>query len=213
MDKCTILFQGDSITDGNRGRTDDPNHILGHSYAYIAASEIGYKYADKNYNFINKGVSGDTADDLYARWQDDCIKHEPDIISILVGINDAAKEIEDTNDIACTDYESTLRLIIEKTTKHLSNTKLILIEPFILDTGNKEKEEYQKLLENIQIKQNIVCNLAKEYDALFIPLQDRFNKVIKIKPASYWIWDSVHPTYAGHGLIANAWLEDTKDLF
>ena len=36
----TIVFQGDSITDGNRGRNSDPNHIHGHGYQYILASEI-----------------------------------------------------------------------------------------------------------------------------------------------------------------------------
>lgn len=213
MQKQTILFQGDSITDGNRGRSDDPNHILGHCYAYIAAAELGYSSLDKNYEFINKGISGNTAADLYARWQKDCLSLNPDIVSILVGINDAAEELVAPHKLLCSRYDATLRLMLNQTKEVLPDIKIILMEPFILDSGNKEREEYQKLLKNVQEKQQTIRNLAKEFNATFIPLQDRFHEAAKKKTANYWIWDSIHPTYAGHGLIAHAWLEDTRDMF
>lgn len=83
-----ILFQGDSITDGNRGRDEDPNHILGHSYAYIIGGKLGNERAEENLVFYNRGVSGDRISDLYARWNEDAISLQPDIISILIGVND-----------------------------------------------------------------------------------------------------------------------------
>lgn len=93
-----ILFQGDSITDGSRGRDEDPNHILGHSYAYIAAAKLAYENPayenpEKNLEFINKGNSGDTSADLYARWQRNALNLKPDYISILIGTNDISQEV------------------------------------------------------------------------------------------------------------------------
>ena len=85
----TILFQGDSITDGNRDRKEDPNHILGHGYAFIIASKLGFELARNEPHFINRGVSGNRVSDLYARWDDDAISLKPDMISILIGVNDA----------------------------------------------------------------------------------------------------------------------------
>ena len=213
MNNCKVLFQGDSITDGKRGRGSDPNHILGHGYAFICAAFMGYKYPEKNYHFINKGVSGDTAGDLYARWPNDTLDLSPDIISILVGINDSAKEAKSEERFRCLRYKSTLKLILDQTTKILPNAKFILMEPFTLNTGNIEKEDYEKLYTLVKEKQREAKELSQEYNTEFVPLQKRFEQAIKSKPTDYWIWDSIHPTYNGHGLIANAWLEDTKQLF
>ena len=81
-----ILFQGDSITDGNRGRNADPNHILGHGYAFIIAAKYGAAFAALNLDFMNRGVSGNTVLALQKRWAKDTIELKPDVLSILVGI-------------------------------------------------------------------------------------------------------------------------------
>src|SRR5436190_18411808 len=81
-----ILFQGDSITDGNRGRSADPNHILGHGYAFIIAAKYGAAYADRNLTFLNRGVSGNKVTDLAKRWQKDTLELKPDVLSILIGV-------------------------------------------------------------------------------------------------------------------------------
>src|SRR3954470_23665676 len=83
-----ILFQGDSITDGNRGRSLDPNHILGHGYAFIVAAKYGSQYPKRHLTFLNRGVSGNTVADLTKRWDKDTIDLKPDVLSILIGIND-----------------------------------------------------------------------------------------------------------------------------
>ena len=88
-----LLFQGDSITDGGRGRSQDPNHILGQDYAYLLAASCGGHYPDKDWVFLNRGVSGNTVTDLAARWQNDTLALKPDILSILVGVNDAASVV------------------------------------------------------------------------------------------------------------------------
>ncbi len=87
-DHDTILFQGDSITDGNRGRSPDPNHILGHGYVFIIAAKYGAAFPERNLNFMNRGVSGNTVADLAQRWQQDTLDFKPDLLSILIGVND-----------------------------------------------------------------------------------------------------------------------------
>src|SRR3954463_6527239 len=88
-----ILFQGDSITDGNRGRNADPNHILGHGYVFLIAARHGAEFPAKKLDFINRGVSGDTVSDLERRWQKDALDLKPDILSILIGVNDNSRRI------------------------------------------------------------------------------------------------------------------------
>src|SRR5882757_4922710 len=91
-DAC-ILFQGDSITDGNRGRSADPNHILGHGYAFIIAAKYGATLADRNLTFLNRGISGNAVPDLKARWPKDSLDLNPDVLSILIGVNDQGRNL------------------------------------------------------------------------------------------------------------------------
>src|SRR5665213_406766 len=87
-DGTTFLFQGDSITDGNRSRNMDWNHVLGHGYAYLIAARLWFDLPHKGFHFFNRGVSGNTVTDLAARWDNDTIALKPDVLSILVGVND-----------------------------------------------------------------------------------------------------------------------------
>lgn len=91
--EARILFQGDSITDGNRGRGADPNHILGHGYAFIIAAKYGSLLAERNLNFMNRGISGNTVLDLEKRWTKDTLELKPDILSILIGVNDKGRKV------------------------------------------------------------------------------------------------------------------------
>jgi len=88
-----ILFQGDSITDGNCGRNEDPNHILGHGYVFLIAARHGAAFPDLKLDFINRGVSGNTVLDLEKRWQKDTLDLKPDILSILIGVNDDGRGV------------------------------------------------------------------------------------------------------------------------
>ncbi|RDC64004.1 GDSL-type esterase/lipase family protein [Adhaeribacter pallidiroseus] len=89
-DDFTFLFQGDSITEGNRTRNTDWNHVMGHGYAYIIAGKLGYAYPAKNFHFINRGISGNKITDLAARWQTDTLDLKPNLLSMLIGINDVS---------------------------------------------------------------------------------------------------------------------------
>lgn len=53
----TILFQGDSITDGGRSRNEDLNHVLGHGYAYLISSRLGMELASKQKRSITEALA------------------------------------------------------------------------------------------------------------------------------------------------------------
>ena len=203
-----ILFQGDSITDGGRIKNNntDLNHQIGHSYAYVISSKLGYKEYDKKYMFMNRGISGNRIADLYCRIQEDIINLRPDIVSILIGVNDAYFHFNNNSGSSPKKYEKIYRLIIEEIKENLPNSKLIICEPFILK-GNQNKENYYEWKELISEYQRIVKKLSKEYNIPLVLLQDKFNEMCSVMEPEYWVWDGVHPTEAGHYLIAEEWLK------
>jgi len=209
----TILFQGDSITDGKRSRNKDWNHVMGHGYVYLIASRLWFDYENKDLMFYNRGISGNKIQDLNARWQQDTLDLNPDVLSILIGVNDVPKIIE--NEYSIKKWEETYIQVLDKTTKALPNTHIILCEPFILPSNDmaridwtKERtESYQSVILEMQ---KIVKHLAEAYDAILIELQQPFLDACKKAPANYWIWDGIHPMPAGHELIARRWIKEVS---
>ena len=131
----TILFQGDSITDGNRSRNMDWNHVLGHGYAYLIAARLWYNFPEKGFHFFNRGVSGDTITDLATRWDLDTIALQPNLLSILVGVNDTLHAVNGDKNYTVASYEDDYRALLTKTRLLLPTIQLVLSEPFILPVG------------------------------------------------------------------------------
>ncbi|WP_342423870.1 SGNH/GDSL hydrolase family protein [Paenibacillus sp. FSL E2-0178] len=200
-----FLFQGDSITDGNRDRGNDLNHILGHGYAYIVGSKLGNELAELRPVFHNRGVSGDRISDLYARWNEDAIYLQPDVLSILVGVNDIWRTMMGDPGGITDRFERAYRHVLEETREVLPQTRLVLCEPFLLKVGAPAENwpEWLKLLTHYQ---EVVRSLAEEFEAVHVPLQAVFEAAAARTEAVYWVWDGVHPTAAGHDLIAAEWL-------
>jgi lysophospholipase L1-like esterase len=194
-----ILFQGDSITDGNRGRSADPNHILGHGYAFIIAARHGAAFPELNLDFINRGVSGNTVLDLEKRWQKDTLDLKPDVLSILIGVNDHAQHV------ALDQYEHVYDKLLTETKAANPGIKLVLGEPFVKPTG--------KINDDLTKRQEIVARLAQKHGAAIVHFQKVFDEAAKRAPADYWIWDSVHPTYRGHQLMADEWERVVRDFW
>jgi lysophospholipase L1-like esterase len=194
-----ILFQGDSITDMNRGRTDDPNHILGHSYAFLIAAKYGCDLPERHLVFINRGVSGNKVTDLQKRWQTDTLDLQPDLLSILIGVNDL------NANISADDYEKHYDQLLDQTTHALPSIRLVLCEPFGLPVG-KYKDNWNQRKADLAALQKIVQKLGDKYHATVVHLQTVFDEACKKAPADYWIWDGVHPTYSGQQLVANEWV-------
>jgi len=201
-----ILFQGDSITDGNRGRTPDPNHIMGHGYAFSLASRLGADYAEKKLVFYNRGISGNKINDLASRWQSDTLDLKPNLLSMLVGVNDTASVVFKREPIITAEkYEEIYKSLLDQTLKQFPDLLLVLCEPFILEVG-KVKDNWTTYQPEMKKRQVIVAKLARQYDAVFVGFQEIFNKACNRAPAAYWMWDGVHPTVAGHELMAREWL-------
>jgi lysophospholipase L1-like esterase len=194
----SILFQGDSITDGGRGRSADPNHILGHGYAFIIAAKYGAAFPEKNLKFLNRGVSGNTVIELEKRWQQDTIALKPDVLSILIGVNDNRLEIPGDQ------YERIYDKLLADAREANPDIRLVLCAPFALPVG-KKKEHYDAWLAGIRQRRDIVARLAMKHGAAFVDFQPVFEAACKKAPAEYWIWDGVHPTYPGHQLMADEW--------
>ena len=205
-----ILFQGDSITDAGRSReVDDANTQLGGGYAFVAASEMLLKHPEKDLLFYNRGISGNRVVDLYARWKIDAINLGPDMISILIGVNDTWHEYGRQNGVEPERYEQIYRMLLDWTLKELPNVKLVLMEPFCLVTGEAVTEDW---LSEMGERAAIVKKLAAEYNTVFVPLQEKFNAALDKAPVSYWLRDGVHPAPAGCALIAEAWIEAVTPL-
>jgi len=206
----TILFQGDSITDANRDRKQSLANntvCMGSGYALLAGSELLMSNPDKNLKIHNKGVSGDKVYQLAERWDVECIQLKPNVLSILIGVNDywAVKKHGYTGTIQT--YRDDFKKLLDKTKEALPNVKIIIGEPYAV-IGVKEVDEswYPKFDEF----RAAARELATQYDIGFIPYQAVFDKAIKSAPGGYWTVDGVHPNLAGINLMAHAWLEAVK---
>jgi lysophospholipase L1-like esterase len=198
-----ILFQGDSITDGNRGRNNDLNHILGHGYQALIASRFGADLPERNLTFMNRGISGDRVSGLLRRWQTDIIDLKPDVLSILIGVNDL------NSGVSAERYEEQYDQLLSDTVKAMPHVKLVLCEPFGLPVAGK-KEDWESYRADLSVRQAIVARLAEKYHAPVVCFQKMFEDAVRRAPADYWIWDGVHPTYAGHQLMADEWVRTVR---
>ncbi len=206
-----ILFQGDSITDC--GRTRENDSYLGSGYAHLIQAELGFENPGK-YEFINRGVSGNRIIDLYARIKVDLINLRPDVVSILIGVNDVWHEYEfneSPNGVDADKYFKIYSMLIEEIKAALPNTKIMILEPFTLKSERLEAY-WDKF--NIEVKKRAekAKEIAEKYALPFITLQDKFDEAAKLAPNTYWLTDGVHPTPMGHELIKNEWLKMFKTI-
>lgn len=200
-----ILFQGDSITDGARGRNDDPNHVLGHSYAYLVAAKFGAAYPERKLVFFNRGISGNKVPDLINRWQTNTIELKPTVVSILIGVNDIWHPLNAGQEISVAKYEEGYDKLIAQTIAALPGAKIILLEPFITP-GRATSPKWDVWQGHVKDFQAVVAKLGAKYKTPVVKLQRVFDDACKRAPAEYWVWDGVHPTYAGNQLIADEWV-------
>lgn len=205
-----FLFQGDSITDGNRGRNADPNHIMGHGYAFAVASRVGADFPSAGYTFYNRGVSGNTVPDLQKRWQADTLDIKPDIVSILIGINDTAASVENkTGAQSVEDFENGYRALLTETKALKPGIIFVLGIPFVFAVG-KRKENWEQWKNGTAQRTQKVRKLAKEFNAVLVDYPAVFDKAITKAPVEYWIWDGIHPTVPAHELMAREWIKQTS---
>ena len=196
----TILFQGDSVTDCGRLYGDNG---LGFGYVALITAQLQSKYPELGLKILNRGVSGNRVVDLQARWQEECIDLAPDVLSILIGVNDTWRKFDDDDETSAEKYKESYRDILTKALSANPNLRLIILEPFVLPIPDDRKEWRGDLDPKITAARE----LAVELGALYVPLDGIFAAKQTQRPAQFWAADGVHPTLEGAGVIANAWLD------
>lgn len=208
-----ILFQGDSITDCGRGVSGGcgyEEHLLGPGYPGLLKSRMICDFPNLGLDFVNRGISGNRIVDLYARWKADCINLKPDILSILIGVNDSWHELgENPNGVEVERAERIYRELLAWTRKELPSCRFVILEPFVApDYGVGPS-----LRDEVYARAKYTRKLADEFGAVFIPCQSILDEAIKRGPVDMFSRDGVHPTPAGHQLIADAWYAAARANF
>lgn len=202
-----ILFQGDSITDCGRDYNNDAQ--LGRGYAQLVAASLGFSEPGEH-TFINKGISGNRVVDLYARIKRDIINYQPDVMSILIGVNDVWHELGDSpNGVDADKFYKVYSMLIDEVLEALPNIKIMILEPFVLEACSTEGN-WEYFRTETKKRAKMAKKIAEKYNLPFIPLQAGFDELAKKTGNSYWLGDGVHPTAAGHEFIKNEWLKAYK---
>jgi acyl-CoA thioesterase I len=197
--KVTILFQGDSITcSGRRQRKEES---LGTGYVEMLYLWLSAAYPELKIKVFNKGINGDKIKDLKNRWQKDFLNLKPDIISILVGINDVTGNLF-SGPTPTSDFRNDFREILQATRDNIDGCRIILMTPFLTLVSGKQI----KLQEDLNAKCEVIQELSEEFGALMIPLDKIFSEVERKRNAKFWTKDGFHPTPVGNALIAQSWL-------
>ena len=202
----TILFQGDSITDAGRDKEKElPNvaRSFGLGYAFLASSALLNALPGKNLTMYNRGISGNKVYQLAERWQKDCLDLKPDVLSILIGVNDYWHKRNGKYDGTVEVYENDYRKLLQETKAKLPNVKLVICEPFYVVNTSAVDETWAVPMKEYQAAAK---KIAKEFNALWVPFQKVFDEAVKHAPATYWTGDGVHPAMPGAQLMAEAWL-------
>jgi len=216
-----VLYIGDSVTDGGWGRSGgsmapsdqrnqkDLNHIYGHGYMFICAAHYESTQPYAGLQFFNRGISGNTLDDLKSRWQQDVLDLKPDILSVLIGTNDVWNYIKkhdnpDGFDIAS--WENLYRDLLNEARSNNPDLKIALGTPFVSKTTPQNQQELCARLASA------VRRIAKDFHAIVIPFDTMFHELQQSHPNErYWIWDAVHPTPAGHQRMADLWIDKATE--
>jgi len=198
-----IVMLGDSITDAGKNSERGSTLPVGQSYVMLLNAELSCKYPQKLI-FDNQGISGNRIVDVYARIKADCWNKQPDVVSILIGVNDVWHEVGNLNGVDQKRFYRVYKMLVEDTKERYPGCKFILMEPFVLKARATE-ENWDYFKAEIAGRGKAVSKIAEETGSVYVPLQQVFDKACSIAPADYWLADGVHPTPAGHHLIAEAW--------
>ena len=216
-----VLYIGDSITDGGWGRSGgsakaskdrnhwDLNHVYGHSYMMLCAAYYQSQGPDSDWQFWNRGISGNTLQQMTDRWQEDALNLKPDVISILIGTNDVGAYLDECKKTGKAfvvegfnykNWEQKYRHLLDTTRTVLPNAELVLCTPFV---GKSTGQVRMAITDSLA---QIVRKTAVDYKATLVPFDHLFADLQKSEPTpKYWIWDGIHPTAAGHQRMAEMW--------
>jgi acyl-CoA thioesterase-1 len=203
-DNSLVLFQGDSITDAGRSRENLAD--LGAGYPGLIAAWYSALYPQKRVRFLNRGISGNRAADLRSRWTVDCLDLLPAWVSILIGVNDTWRRYDSNDPTSAEVYRENFLAILKETCE--MGARIIILEPFLLPIPADRRGWRVDLDPKIQVARD----LAREFDAVYIPLDGLFAAASVRREPAFWLPDGVHPSAEGHALIAQAWLKAVQAI-
>ncbi len=204
-----ILFQGDSITDAGRNRNDF--YGMGVGYPYLVAGTLGFGNLGE-YEFINRGISGNRSIDLLARVKADIIALKPDYMSILIGVNDVWHDLgEVPGGVDAEKYEFYYDLLIREVKESLPELKIMILEPFVLNYTDTEGK-WETFYSEVRLRVAAAKRIAEKHGLLFVPLQEKFDEAARVAGAGEVVRDGVHPTVKGHELIKIEWIKAFESL-
>jgi lysophospholipase L1-like esterase len=202
--ETVVLFQGDSITDCGRNRNAaeaNSTAALGTGYPLLVTSAVLAAHPDRALRFYNRGISGNKVPDLQQRWTAEALDLRPEVLSILIGVNDFWHKLDLGYSGTVRDYEEQYTVLLEQTRRALPRVHLIVLEPFVLRCGAVNERWFPEF----DVRRNAAARVASRARATFVPLQEVFNRRTRASPPEYWAADGVHPTPAGHAVIADQW--------
>ena len=201
-----LVMIGDSITDCGRDRPVGQGHQgeLGTGYVSLVDGFLNTSYPNSHIQTINMGISGDTSRDLEARWQKDLMDLKPDWVSILIGINDIWRKLDQPDNleihIPIEEYEAALDRMVGQAKS--AGMKLVLMTPFLMEN---DKNDYMR---QEAVEYGRVCKkIAHKYQVIFVDLQAESDEFLDVNSGSLLSEDRVHPNLAGHAIIAKAFLK------
>jgi len=211
--KMTILFQGDSITDGGRRRERyyaNDSGGMGGGYVNMLVGQIMKEYAGKDIKIYNRGISGNKVYQLRDRWNEDCMQLQPDVLSVMIGVNDFWHTLTNNYKGTIETYQNDLNDLLTSTKEALPHIKMIIGEPFAVKGGRAVSEFFDGTFDQYRVAAKEV---ATSMGAAFIPYHTIFAEATKVGGAKHWCPDGVHPSLAGCALMADAWMEAFNNLY
>lgn len=203
QDEQTVVFIGDSITDCGR-RVEHAS--FGNGYVKAAIDLITAKYPKRKITYFNKGIGGNTVEDLRNRWEDDVIFHKPDWLTIKIGINDLHRTLGQPTAIPPEKYERLYRELIQ-IAKEKTKARIVLIDPFYVSTDTDLGSFRGRVLQMLPEYLKVVEKLSKEFSTLHVKTHEKFMEQLKHRPADIFCPEPVHPYLSGHLIIALGLLE------
>jgi lysophospholipase L1-like esterase len=174
---------------------------LGRGYAFLAAGALLADHPGADLKIYNRGISGNKVFQLAGRWDKDCLALKPDLVSILIGVNDIWHRLNGQYDGTIEVYERDYLALLERTRRELPEVRLVVCEPFVLRCGAVN----DKWFPDFDGYRAAAKRVADRFDAAFVPFQSMFDEAVKQAPPNYWAGDGVHPTIAGAALMAQTW--------
>lgn len=201
-----VLFQGDSITDArrNRAKQAQPNDgaALGAGYPSIIAGGLLTDHREAQLKIYNRGISGNKVPDLARRWKTDTLDLKPAVLSILIGVNDIWHKLNNKYDGTPEVYRDGFAALLKETKQTLPDTILVICEPFVLRCGAVKDNWFPEFDERKELAKQV----ATDAGAIWVPFHEAFDNAVSAGTSpEFWAADGVHPTVAGHALMAKTW--------